>query len=48
VGASLPDMPLFIRFDRYVNVPIERTYQAAYRGVPRFWREVLEETAPPH
>lgn len=42
VGATLPDMALFIRPDRYVNVPLEATYQAAYRGFPAFWRTVLE------
>jgi hypothetical protein len=42
VGAALPDMPLFLRPDRYVSVPLEPTYQAAYRGVPAFWRDVLE------
>ena len=33
VGAALPEMPLFLRPDRYVNVPLEPTYQAAYRGL---------------
>jgi hypothetical protein len=47
VGAALPEMPLFLRPDRYVNVPLEPTYQAAYRGLPAFWREVLEGPAPP-
>jgi hypothetical protein len=42
VGAALPDMPLFLRPDRYISVPLESTYQAAYRGMPAFWREVLE------
>lgn len=42
VGAPLPEMPLFLRPDRYVNVPLEATYQAAYRGLPAFWRDVLE------
>jgi hypothetical protein len=42
VGAPLPDMPLFLRPDRYVNVPLEATYLAAYRGMPAFWRGVLE------
>jgi hypothetical protein len=41
-GQPLPDMPLFIRPDRYVNTPLEATYQAAYRGMPEFWRDVLE------
>jgi hypothetical protein len=42
VGAPLVEMPLFLRPDRYVNVPLEPTYQASYRGMPTFWREVLE------
>jgi hypothetical protein len=42
VGALLPEMPLFIRRDRYVNAPLEATYQAAYEGMPGFWRDVLE------
>lgn len=42
VGATLPEMPLFLRPDRYVNVPLEETYAAAYRGMPAFWRGVLE------
>jgi hypothetical protein len=42
VGAILPEMPLFLRPDRYVNVPLEATYQAAYRSMPAFWRNVLE------
>ena len=41
-GQPMPDMPLFIRPDRYVYVPLEATYQAAYRGMPEFWRDVLE------
>jgi hypothetical protein len=47
VGGALPDMPLFLRSDRYIPVPLEATYQAAYRGVPAFWREVLDGRAPP-
>jgi hypothetical protein len=42
VGAPLPEMPLFLRPDRYVNVPLGPTYQAAYGRMPAFWREVLE------
>jgi len=42
VGASLVDMPLFLSSDRYVSVPLETTYQEAYRGMPAFWRNVLE------
>jgi hypothetical protein len=42
VGGGLPDMPLFLRSDRYIPAPLELTYAAAYRGVPAFWRDVLE------
>jgi Protein of unknown function (DUF4058) len=47
VGAALPEMPLFLRPDRYVNAPLEAAYQAAYRGMPAFWRDVLEGRPPP-
>jgi hypothetical protein len=42
VGRELIDMPLFLEPEIYINVPLEATYQAAYRGVPRRWRAVLE------
>jgi hypothetical protein len=45
IGAVLPDMPLFLRRDWYINAPLESTYQAAYDGMPDFWREVLEKGA---
>jgi hypothetical protein len=35
-------MPLFLTPQRYINVPLEPTYQAAYRRVPAVWRGVLE------
>jgi hypothetical protein len=35
-------MPLFLEPETYVDVPLEETYQRAYRGVPRRWRDVLE------
>jgi len=35
-------MPLFLAPDRYVDVPLEATYQAAHSGMPAFWRNVLE------
>jgi hypothetical protein len=43
VGRALIDMPLFLTPETYVNVPLETTYEAAYRGVPRRWKVVLEE-----
>lgn len=42
VGSSLPEMPLFLNPDRYINVPLETTYLDAFRGMPAFWREVIE------
>jgi hypothetical protein len=42
----LPQMPLFLNPDRYINVPAEATYQAAFRGVPEFWRDVLAGQPP--
>ncbi len=45
VGRTLIDMPLFLEPEIYINVPLEATYQAAYRGVPRRWRAVLEAPA---
>lgn len=42
VGAALTEMPLFLRPDRYVNVPLEPTYHSAFQGLPAFWRDVLE------
>jgi len=42
VGDVLIDMPLFLAPGWYVSVPLEATYQAAWRGVPRRFREILE------
>jgi hypothetical protein len=41
VGAKLPDFPLFLTWRRYVNVPLEATYEAAWRGVPERWKRVI-------
>ena len=45
VGRNLIDMPLFLTPDDYINVPLEATYLAAYRGVARKWKDVLEALA---
>jgi hypothetical protein len=45
VGDTLPAMPLVLEPEASVNVPLEVTYLAAYRGVPQRWRAVLEGTA---
>ncbi|HZL35084.1 MAG TPA: DUF4058 family protein [Tepidisphaeraceae bacterium] len=46
-GDSLPEMPLFYDPDWYVNLPLATTYAAAYEGVPRQWRRVLDLPATP-
>jgi hypothetical protein len=35
VGESLPDAPLFLSPSRYVNLPLESTYQSASEALPR-------------
>lgn len=42
VGLELPEMPLFLDEDDYVNVPLEPTYQSAYATLPTRWRQVLD------
>jgi hypothetical protein len=44
-GDVLPDMPLFLLPDWYVNVPLERTYEQTWRGLPAVWREALTGTS---
>jgi hypothetical protein len=41
VGDVLPDMPLFLVPGGHVRVPLERTYMAAWEGVPLRWRRVI-------
>ncbi len=42
VGTALIDMPLFLDAEHYVPVPLEATYQAAWRGVPQRWKAGLD------
>ncbi len=42
VGDVLPEMPLFLDPERYVNVPLEPTYLSAWDGFPRQLRGRLE------
>jgi hypothetical protein len=46
VGASLPEMPLFLSPEFYVHLPLEKTYESAWEAVPSYWRDEL--TAAPH
>ena len=48
VGEPLPDMPLFLNSERYVNVPLEATYEAAWEAVPRRWQERLTAAPTSH
>lgn len=41
VGGPLPDAPLFLAPGRYVNVPLEETYQSAWDVTPRPIRDLL-------
>lgn len=42
VGDALIDMPIFLTTDRYINVPLESSYNEAWQGVPSRWRQVIE------
>jgi len=41
VGNSLPDMPVFLYPGMYIDVPLETTYLAAWKAVPRRWQKVI-------
>ena len=43
VGQSMPDMPLFLRESHYINIPLQPTYDQAFRGMPEIYRQVLEK-----
>jgi hypothetical protein len=42
VGDRLPDMPLFLEAERFVNAPLEATYETAFAVQPERWKRVLE------
>ena len=41
LGDSLVNMPLFLAPAEFVYVPLEPTYQEAFRAMPRKYRDVL-------
>jgi len=43
LGEPLPDMPIFLRPDGCVMVPLEKTYSSAFSTVPARWRRVIED-----
>jgi hypothetical protein len=46
VGVALPEMPLFLTPEVYIQLPLERTYQSASEAVPAYWRDVLAAPTP--
>jgi len=42
VGQTLTAMPLFLSTERYINVPLEETYMAAFKDVPRKYKAILD------
>jgi len=47
VGDRLPDMPLFLYDEHYINLPLEETYQTTWNVLPVELRRLLEPPAPP-
>lgn len=43
VGDAMVEMPLFLSPDRYINVPMAMTYEAAFQGLPSFLRDRLNQ-----
>jgi hypothetical protein len=41
VEDELQSMPLFLTHDHYVALPLELTYEQAWRGVPDRWKRVI-------
>lgn len=41
VGQSIPDMPLFLHNDFYVNVPLELTYMDTWNVLPQLLRDLV-------
>ncbi len=44
VGDVLPNLPLFLLSDVYVNVPLEATYRSAFEALPKFLQDDLNAT----
>ena len=47
VGGELPDMPAWLDADLYVNLPLERTYRAAWDVCPSDFRHLVENGTLP-
>lgn len=45
IGDALPDLPVFLTPFEYVEVPLERTYAAAFDALPDYWQDVMNAAA---
>jgi hypothetical protein len=43
VGDTMPDMPIFLADENYIECPLEATYQQSWDAMPRILREPLEQ-----
>lgn len=43
LGDPLPEMPLFLKPNACVTLPLESTYLTAFAAQPSRWRQVLEQ-----
>ncbi len=41
VGDVLADLPLFLRAEYYLPLPLEKTYRQAWSGIPARWQRVI-------
>ena len=41
VGSTIPDMPLFLHNDFYINVPLEATYMDTWAVLPQMLRDLV-------
>jgi hypothetical protein len=42
LNQPLPEMPLFLSEDHYINVPLESTYLRAWDELPQPWRDIVQ------
>jgi hypothetical protein len=44
IGDPVPNLPVFLTADHYVEMPLAATYAAVIRSIPRERREIIEQT----
>lgn len=45
VGEAIPEMPLFLTTENYINVPLEEAYLAAWEDVPPQYQQILRTSS---